>query len=247
MLILFKLQDEEINAEKIITVRSVSYCSYEKRAWKNFQASLGFEPPAFCDTRCRAHFCWIRSGQELRNSFCFLVFVIVVVMVVYIKLLSIVKHHDRQVLSILSNDWWIRLWFSWFLLKADHSWVLNYDIRWSANFFFVLFQIFVFIIFSFISTLLGLEIVSYYTYTGAAHWSVYLSSRNYLIIASVTYFFAVVEIIIGICAVYVSLLLRRNVRYLIFLLPVSRSCIIHRFKALNTEKTGPFKETMKCL
>ena len=187
------------------------------------------------------------EAQELRNSFCFLVFVIVVVMVAYIKLLSIVKHHDRQVLSILSNDWWIRLWFSWFLLKADHSWVLNYDIRWSANFFFVLFQIFVFIIFSFISTLLGLEIVSYYTYTGAAHWSVYLSSRNYLIIASVTYFFAVVEIIIGICAVYVSLLLRRNVRYLIFLLPVSRSCIIHRFKALNTEKTGPFKETMKCL
>lgn len=135
VLILFNLRDEELNAEKTITVKNVSYCSYEKRAWKNFQASLGFEPPAFCDTRCRAHFCWIRSGQELRNSFCFLVFVIVVVMVVYIKLLSIVKHHDRQVLSILSNDWWICLWFSWFFLKADRSWVLNYDIRWSANFF----------------------------------------------------------------------------------------------------------------
>ena len=75
------------------------------------------------------------EAQELRNSFCFLVFVIVVVMVAYIKLRSIVKHHDRQVLSILSNDW-----FSWFLLKAGHSWVLNYDIRWSANFFLYYFR-----------------------------------------------------------------------------------------------------------
>ena len=165
---------------------------------------------------------------------------------IYIKLLSIVKHHDRQVLSILSNDWWIRLWFSWFFLKVDHSKVLNYDIEWWANFSLLL-QIFVFLVFSIISTFLGLEIVIYYTYTGAAHWSVYWSSRNYLIIASVTCFFAVVEIINGICAVNVSLLLRRNVRYLIFLLPTSRSCIIHRFKALNTEKTGPFKETIKCL
>ena len=49
------------------------------------------------------------EAQELRTSFCFLVFVMVVVMVAYIKLLSIVKHHDRQVLSILSNDWWICL------------------------------------------------------------------------------------------------------------------------------------------
>lgn len=75
------------------------------------------------------------EAQELRNSFCFLVFVIVVVVVAYIKLRSIVKHHDRQVLSILSNDW-----FSWFLLKAGHSWVLNYDIRWSANFFLYYFR-----------------------------------------------------------------------------------------------------------
>lgn len=50
VLILFNLRDEELNAEKTITVKNVSYCSYEKRAWKNFRASLGFEPPALCDT-----------------------------------------------------------------------------------------------------------------------------------------------------------------------------------------------------
>ena len=129
VLILFNPRDEELNAEKTITVKNVSYCSYEKRAWKIFRLvwDLNRLPSAILGAALTS----VESeAQELRNSFCFLVFVIVVVMVAYIKLRSIVKHHDRQVLSILSNDW-----FSWFLLKADHSWVLNYDIRWSANFF----------------------------------------------------------------------------------------------------------------
>ena len=32
VLILFKLQDEEINSEKIVAVKNVSYRSYEKKA-----------------------------------------------------------------------------------------------------------------------------------------------------------------------------------------------------------------------
>ena len=32
VLSLFNLRDEELNAEKTITVKNVSYCSYEKRA-----------------------------------------------------------------------------------------------------------------------------------------------------------------------------------------------------------------------
>ena len=35
VLILFKQRDEEINVEKIITVKNVTYCTYEKKAWKN--------------------------------------------------------------------------------------------------------------------------------------------------------------------------------------------------------------------
>lgn len=65
-LILLKLRDEEINAEKTITVKNVSYCSYEKKAWKKFQASLGFEPPALCDSQYRAHFCWVSSSRPMQ-------------------------------------------------------------------------------------------------------------------------------------------------------------------------------------
>ena len=83
VLILFKLQDEEINSEKIVAVKNVSYRSYEKKAWKIFRlvwdlnrllsAILG---PALTSVESEA--------QELCNSFCFLVFVIVVVMAAYI-------------------------------------------------------------------------------------------------------------------------------------------------------------------
>lgn len=60
--------------------------------------------------------------------------------------------------------------------------------------------IIVFIIFSTISSTLGLEIVVYYIYTFATSWDVYQSSSSYKNIAFVTFFLAIVEVIIGLVA-----------------------------------------------
>ena len=84
VLILFKLREEEINAEKIITVKNVTYCSYEKKAWKNSGLSGIW-------TACPLRYSGPRSlllSQQLKTYatplICFLVFVTVVVMVAYI-------------------------------------------------------------------------------------------------------------------------------------------------------------------
>ena len=87
VLILFKVQDEEMNAEKIITVENVSYrCCYEIKPEKIFR--LVWDLNRLPSPILGAAFTSVESeAQELCNSFCFLVFVIVVVMVAFIKLL----------------------------------------------------------------------------------------------------------------------------------------------------------------
>ena len=67
-------------------------------------------------------------------------------------------------------------------------------------------------IFSIISTTLGLEIVGYYTYSFAASWDVYRSSLHYLIIAFVTYLLAIAEVILGVFAAIVGYLFKEEVR-----------------------------------
>ena len=56
------------------------------------------------------------------------------------------------------------------------------------------------LIFSVISSLLGLAIIGYYAYTGAVFWNVYLSHRHYVVIVCFTCLFAIAGTITGACA-----------------------------------------------
>lgn len=64
-----------------------------------------------------------------------------------------------------------------------------------------------FLLFSVISTLLGLASIGYYAYTCAVFWKVYSSHRNYLAIVCFTCLFAIAETIIGVCAARYSSLM----------------------------------------